>query len=191
MPRVVDHTGRHGAIAQAVWALIARGGIETVTLRAVAAEAGMSLGQVQHYVDNKADLIRRACAAMIERAEATYRRDAPEADPLGSVRTILVHPFARTASAQAGVRVWLGFIAKSVDDAGIAELINEAKAGTEDEIARLLEAASADPSLARTLVALSDGLAERTLTGAITPLEAESAIDRALQLLCAAARPGA
>jgi hypothetical protein len=39
MPRQVDHDLRRRQIAEAVWRLAARGGLENVTLRQVAAEA--------------------------------------------------------------------------------------------------------------------------------------------------------
>lgn len=182
VPRTADHPERHRRIALAVWALIARGGIESVTLRAVAGEAGMSLGQLQHYVANRTELIRRACAAMIDLAAEAYGEEAPE-DPLGRIRTILVMPFATSEAARIGVSVWHAFLAKSVDDSEIARLINEARAQTENEIGRLLEASGHDSTWARALVALSDGLSERTLTGGLGTQEAEAEIDRALAAL--------
>lgn len=162
-----------------VWAVIAAGGIESVTLRAVAAEAGMSLGQVQHYVPNKAELIRLACVAMIDVAAEAFDK-AADGDPEVRLRELLVHSFSRSDSFRAGVRVWFAFLAKSADDPDIARLVNDAKAGTETEIARLLVATGRDPIHARSLMALGDGLAERTLTGAITADEAEAEIDRCL-----------
>lgn len=60
MPRVVDHDARRRELARALVAVARRDGLHAVTMRAVAAQAGVSLGQVQHYVENKAELVRRS-----------------------------------------------------------------------------------------------------------------------------------
>lgn len=180
MPRVVDHEARRIVIIQAVWALIAQYGIEAVTLRRVAAQAGVSVGRIQHYFDSKEALVRSACAAILVGAEDQWEAANSGAGARERLRALLVHPFARTGAFRSGARVWHAFVAKSVDDPVIAAMIREAKAGTEDEIARLLTATDGDPANARTLLALSDGLAERTLTGSLTADEADAVIDAAL-----------
>ncbi|NLZ97477.1 MAG: TetR family transcriptional regulator, partial [Micrococcus sp.] len=49
MPKIVDHEQRRRELAQAIWSIIALRGLSAVTLRSVAAEAGVSMGTVQHY----------------------------------------------------------------------------------------------------------------------------------------------
>ena len=41
MPKIVDHEARRAELAEAVWRLASRDGLEAVTLRGVAAEAGL------------------------------------------------------------------------------------------------------------------------------------------------------
>ena len=56
MPRKVDirrHEKQKAEIAEAVWRLAARAGLESVSMREVAAEAGVSNGRVQYYFPNK------------------------------------------------------------------------------------------------------------------------------------------
>ncbi|MBF6290125.1 TetR family transcriptional regulator [Nocardia cyriacigeorgica] len=48
MPRTVDHVQRRAQLADAVVAVAAREGLHAVTIRAVAAEAGVSLRFVQY-----------------------------------------------------------------------------------------------------------------------------------------------
>ncbi|MFI1521834.1 TetR/AcrR family transcriptional regulator [Kitasatospora cineracea] len=60
MPKIVDHEQRRRRLVEAVWALAVRGGIEEVTLRKVADEAGVSMGQVQHYYPSMQTLVRDA-----------------------------------------------------------------------------------------------------------------------------------
>jgi AcrR family transcriptional regulator len=48
MPKVVDHEQRRGELAAAVWSLASREGLEAVTVRRVAEEAGWSTGALVH-----------------------------------------------------------------------------------------------------------------------------------------------
>lgn len=57
MPRVADHDARHGQITDAVQRLIVRHGLTAVTVARTAAEAGMSVGLVQHYFTAKDEML--------------------------------------------------------------------------------------------------------------------------------------
>ncbi|MEU6154536.1 TetR/AcrR family transcriptional regulator [Actinosynnema sp. NPDC047251] len=74
MPKVVDHEERRGRLAEAVWALAVRGGLEGVTLRGVAAEAGVSMGQVQHYFPTMEALVRDALERAVRELNARIER---------------------------------------------------------------------------------------------------------------------
>ena len=49
MPKIVDHDLQKEKFADATRRLIARVGLEGITMRAVAAEAGLSYGSLFHY----------------------------------------------------------------------------------------------------------------------------------------------
>ena len=57
MPRRVDHQLRRKQLADAVMRLAATEGLEEVSLRHVAAEAGVSTGMVQHYFRTKDEMM--------------------------------------------------------------------------------------------------------------------------------------
>lgn len=57
MPKVVDHEARRLAISGVAAALIARGGMEAATIRAIARESGYSKGVIEHYFENKQELM--------------------------------------------------------------------------------------------------------------------------------------
>jgi TetR/AcrR family transcriptional regulator, transcriptional repressor of bet genes len=57
VPTIVDHDVRRLEIAGAVGKLVARGGIQAVTVRAAAKEAGYSTAVISHYFHNKEDLM--------------------------------------------------------------------------------------------------------------------------------------
>ncbi len=60
MPKVVDRAERRRTIAEALLRVVARDGIEQVSVRTVAAEAGISAGAVQKYFATKEDMLRVA-----------------------------------------------------------------------------------------------------------------------------------
>ncbi|WP_158894568.1 TetR/AcrR family transcriptional regulator [Amycolatopsis anabasis] len=57
MPRTVDHAERRAHIAEALVRVAAQDGLHAVTMRAVAAESGVSLRLVQYYFDTKEQLL--------------------------------------------------------------------------------------------------------------------------------------
>ncbi|WP_226346735.1 TetR family transcriptional regulator C-terminal domain-containing protein [Agilicoccus flavus] len=73
MPRQVDHAQRRSEISHAVWAVVARNGLDAVSLRTVAAEAGISAGRVQHYFATKDEMVLEAAREMARAAELAAR----------------------------------------------------------------------------------------------------------------------
>ncbi|MFB6817435.1 TetR/AcrR family transcriptional regulator [Streptomyces sp. NPDC056347] len=70
MPKIVDVEERRRRLVEAVWELTMRGGIEKVTLRKVADEAGVSMGHVQHYYSSMQALIRDALDRAVQAVNA-------------------------------------------------------------------------------------------------------------------------
>ncbi|SFM97205.1 transcriptional regulator, TetR family [Pseudonocardia ammonioxydans] len=161
MPRTVDHDARRSEIAEAVLALVARAGTEAVSLRSVAAQAGISMGRVQHYFASKDALLlhalehshRRMEQRIEERAAASARS---ERDALVTILEELLggHPESRDA-----IRIHAAFAAREVDDRARAILTDG-----DDEILALAvavvgDAGSPDPETdGYALMALAGGL---------------------------------
>ncbi|WP_327035684.1 TetR/AcrR family transcriptional regulator [Micromonospora ureilytica] len=57
MPKIVDPQQRRRAVADAVYAVVARDGLEAATLRNVADEAGLAVGSVRHYFTDHDELM--------------------------------------------------------------------------------------------------------------------------------------
>jgi AcrR family transcriptional regulator len=68
VPKQVDHAQRRRHIGEAVLRLIATRGLEAASLRNVAAEAGVSMGTVQHYFTSKQEMLDFAQRYNYERA---------------------------------------------------------------------------------------------------------------------------
>ena len=57
MPKIVDHELQRVKFATAALRLVALEGLEGLTMRAVASEAGLSYGSLFHYFNNLQDFI--------------------------------------------------------------------------------------------------------------------------------------
>ncbi|WP_462418588.1 TetR/AcrR family transcriptional regulator [Kytococcus sp. Marseille-QA3725] len=73
MPRLADHAARRAALADAVFALIAREGLPSASVRGVAAEVGWSPGAVRHYFSAQHDLLTFVMQEMDARIGARVR----------------------------------------------------------------------------------------------------------------------
>ena len=70
MPKKVDHEQRRRDLAAALRRVVSRGGVESASIRAVAAEAGWSLGAVQYYFSTRDELLLFAGRQLQADAEA-------------------------------------------------------------------------------------------------------------------------
>lgn len=127
VPRSVDHDERRSTFAQAVWALVARGGLEAVSLRSVAAEAGVSMGRLQYYFATKDALLLHGLEHAHRRMEA--RIEARLAGTGGDDREVLIaildellgeHPETRNA-----IRVHAFFAARAAEDERVAAVLTD------------------------------------------------------------------
>ncbi|WP_017586425.1 TetR/AcrR family transcriptional regulator [Nocardiopsis ganjiahuensis] len=57
MPKIVDHEERRRELAEALWRVIASSGPQAVSIRTVAAEAGLSAGALRHYFQTREELL--------------------------------------------------------------------------------------------------------------------------------------
>lgn len=62
----MDREARRLELAEALWRITRRDGWEAISLRKVAAEAGVSMGMVQHYFASKDQMLRFALEIIIE-----------------------------------------------------------------------------------------------------------------------------
>ncbi|MCP3857924.1 MAG: TetR/AcrR family transcriptional regulator [Actinomycetia bacterium] len=86
MPKIVDRVERRAAIAAAAAGAIADEGIEAVTMKGIAARAGVTTGAVTHYFDDKDEVILAALlfvdAAMRSRLDVAFERSESLVDAL-------------------------------------------------------------------------------------------------------------
>src|SRR5699024_5473162 len=139
MPRIVDHAARRTEIVYALWAVIHEKGLDSVSFRAVAEAAGVSIGRIQHYFTSKEELIREGCAQIVAAAEV------PDgAGPCLTLWHLVTSPIPSTPPRRIGVAVWYAYLAKSVSEPALREIITGAVDTACTEATALLHAARAE-----------------------------------------------
>ena len=141
MPDDAPEKDREERILDAVLRLLATRGISAVSIRAVAREAGVALGLVNYYYDDKVGLIAAALRRIEEQDFALVARD-PALDPedrlRAALRQIAAPEFLTTEYLSLRLQLWA--LAQAHEDfarinadaqkryrAGLAELIRAAR----------------------------------------------------------------
>jgi AcrR family transcriptional regulator len=144
MPKVVDHEKRRRDIAEAMWRVIARDGLDAASSRTVAAEAGWSLGAVRHYFGTQHELLLFATTAMIDGVTARVSRTLERRPPgLARCQEVLEHLLPLDDVRTGEIRVWLAVLIRSHTDPHLSDLRLTAWHGTR-HLCRLVVAELAD-----------------------------------------------
>ena len=169
MPKVVDHEERRAELREAVWRLASRDGLEAVTVRGVAEEAGCSTGALVHYFDDKEELLLFAFRTVADRVmRRAAAAEEVTTDPLELARAMLLEGLPLDRERQAEVRVWFAFLGLALTRPALARDQRVTYRAWRDRVAERLAAAKeqgliraeVDPDTqAAALVGLVDGLA--------------------------------
>ncbi|SEQ97681.1 TetR/AcrR family transcriptional regulator [Lentzea albida] len=89
MPKRVDHEEKRRDLAEALFRIASMRGLQAVTLRAVAAEAGVSMFQIQYYFPTKEDMLRHAWQRITELGAERAGRGIAEAARTGDERAVI------------------------------------------------------------------------------------------------------
>ena len=109
MPKVVDRERRRGDLARAAARVVARIGLEGVTIQAVAAEAGCSAGSIAHYFRTKDDLLVHALGAVTEPLMQVLREAPGSLHSLEGLRGLARRSLPLDAASERDWRVRLAF----------------------------------------------------------------------------------
>ncbi|MBO0678817.1 TetR/AcrR family transcriptional regulator [Mycolicibacterium sp. S2-37] len=195
MPKQVDHRERRETIARALWRVVDQRGVLRLSLREVAAEAGMSHGQIQHYFASRQELLS---FAMDFAAEQTGQRVARGLQGLGAVphardvlRLILIEMLPLHDDARATSRMNAAYVLEALHDNAIRDRAREGLREGRKQVKALIAQAITDGKIARDrdentetdrILALT-GLTPLLDLEVITPGEALAAIDQHLDEL--------
>jgi len=141
MPKIVNHDVQREKFAEAAMRLIAQYGIEGVTMRAVATEAGLSYGSLFHYFDSKDDLLMHAVRHLTSQQTTRVNEYASQYSGLKALEHLLFDDAIINESSRDSWLVWLTFQYKVALDAAFAKMHADLIRGWLKRIAGLLEEA--------------------------------------------------
>ena len=139
MPKVVDHDAQRVKFAEAAMSLIARHGLEGVTMRAVAAEAGLSYGSLFHYFSSKDELLMHIVRHTASLQTRRVNEFTSQYSGLKALEHLLCDDAIITETSRDDWMVWVTFLYKAALQASFAEMHAELIDGWLARIRRLLQ----------------------------------------------------
>ncbi|AHH95791.1 TetR/AcrR family transcriptional regulator [Kutzneria viridogrisea] len=197
MPRRVDHEQRRQEIAAALWELTCAQGLEAVSLRQVAAQAGVSMRLVQYYFETKHGMLRYALQhlnkVINQRITERIESSAEPKSPRTILRATLLELLPLDADRRTALLVHTAYFVRALADPELAEVYQTAEAPRLTEFfAGLIrdsqragttpEHLDADREFA-TVWSMANGLGEDLLLGLISERDAVSTVDYNLDRL--------
>ncbi|OXM65953.1 TetR/AcrR family transcriptional regulator [Amycolatopsis vastitatis] len=196
MPKRVDHQQRRREIAEALFRIAARRGLQGVTLRAVAAEAGISMNLVQYYFPAKDDMLRfgwqRIVELSAERAAGGIARALETGDERAVVRAYLAGVLPSDERGRMLCAVQIAYFAVDVtrgeQNQEQEPLLPHLVRGVAEQIRAAQARRRASPDLdaqceADALATMAAGLVSGVMIGAYTQAQAERLVDYRLDRL--------
>ena len=173
MPKIVDHDERRRVIVEALWRVVARDGAHEISVRHVAAEAGMPKSSIGHYVGTMPQLMGLAVDQLVqENTDYLLSLDlfSLDADMATEVLYTLV-PVSERRRHMSGV--WLLLASQAGADEEFAEVLHRLNASIADGLGDLLRGMQQQGLVdsgrqidreVRRIHALIDGLALQCMT---------------------------
>ena len=134
MPKILDRDQRRQELAEAVWRVVRREGMEHASVRNVAKEADLSTGSLRHFFSTQSDLLAFAMSTVIDRVEERIAGIELPSDPLSAAKCVLSELLPLDAERAAENEVWVAFSARAMVD-------EESRGLREDAYVRLRAAA--------------------------------------------------
>ncbi|MEU8183242.1 TetR family transcriptional regulator C-terminal domain-containing protein [Micromonospora sp. NPDC049044] len=186
MPKKVDHQERRTLIADALMRVAADQGLEAVSLRHVAAAAGVSAGMVQHYFRTKDEMMTFALSVVRERSQLrvteALARLGEDPPPRLLLRTMIAALLPLDEGTRDDGRVALAFLAYTAVRPAAATGLREGTRQLTGFVAGVLPEGRGEAAAAG-LLALMEGLGVYLLGGQYTAAQALDALDAQLDLL--------
>ncbi|MDR2566992.1 MAG: TetR family transcriptional regulator [Bifidobacteriaceae bacterium] len=176
MPKLIDHQARKEDLAQAVWDVIVHDGVGAVSVRTVAARAGVAVGSLRYMFPTRAELVAFSGELVLERASRRISSVPTQPDKTDYALAMLRELLPLTAETRAELLVNLALLAEAPAIPALVSIRDRTMTAIRDLCRRLITLArpeltgKAADQAANRLAALTDGLALRLLsTGEDSP----------------------
>lgn len=195
MPRQVDHRERREAIAHALWRVVDRRGWAGATMREVAREAGVSLGQLQHYFSSRTAMLTFAMEFAADQTSQRVARGLDSLDqpphPREILRVVLTEMLPLRPEARATSRMNAAYVLEALHDRALREQVSTGLRDGRAMVERLIREAVAeghigpdrDPAVETDLLLALTGFTPLLELEVVTPQAAITAIDQHLDRL--------
>jgi AcrR family transcriptional regulator len=118
----LDGDQRRRQLAEAVWKVVLRDGIEAASVRRVAAEAGLSAGSLRHVFPSQSELLAFAMQLVVDEVRRRVAEAEPSDDVRESVERRLESLLVLDPETRAVFDVWLAFSTRARVDPGLRPL---------------------------------------------------------------------
>lgn len=140
--REAEEKRRDDLIAAAI-ELVAEGGANAATVRAIAERAGVTPGLIRHYFATKEDLTQTAYRQVMDRMTQSAVQAlaaAPADDPAARLSAFVAANFRAPVLDPVTLAVWAAYLNKSRSDAGMMSVHQATYLGYRDQLQALIAA---------------------------------------------------
>jgi len=170
---LIDQDSRRHEIAHAVWRIVLRDGVSAVSIRDVAAEAGLAVGSVRHVFGSKAELLEYSMALVHEQTRDRVAAHFAIKDPRKFAEAVLAELLPLDDQRRTELAVNMAVVAESPSHPGLRRVALDAQQAVSEACVAVLTRLRHDDLIrpgadmayeAERLHALVDGLALHALT---------------------------
>lgn len=194
IPKVVDHEQRRRELVHAAWRVIASRGIDEVTVREIAREAGYSAGVLAHYFENKDDLLVHALKLSHEEIYRRYEAEMSTSVDYDALKAVLMDNLPLEERRDLETRIEMSFWARSLRNRSLSEIQHSESAYLQSIVRKLVKGSQKEGAIAKQhapdevvalLAALIDGISLHGLLypDRMPPARQQATMELALALL--------
>lgn len=174
MARQADHSERRKLFAAAALAVISREGLEGLTMREVAKEAGFTTGALTHYFRSKDEVLIAASEAGADTVRPEMDEAATGASAREALRDLLYTILPTSTAMKAQWRFWLAFWERGAHSLQVQRVMRERYFEYTNRVATVIRRSQEQGEaprdidaerVAREIIALIDGIGVQVMIG--------------------------
>ncbi|MBV6424713.1 MAG: HTH-type transcriptional regulator BetI [Steroidobacteraceae bacterium] len=192
MPKRVDAEEQRRRVVRSAFRVLARDGLEGLSMRRVAREAGCTIGLINHWFTSREDLVMAAWLEAVR--HESQHADQLRAEGAFSAENVLLNTLPTTPDLRRKELVWQAFAALAVSNAAVRKVYNRHYAFARRLLSEALAAdclpAGQDEEIADLLIAATDGVAKMAALDPVrwTPTRQRVALRKLIEPHLSAAR---
>jgi AcrR family transcriptional regulator len=167
MPRTIDLDDRRRTVSEAAWRVLVRDGPTEVSVRKVAAEAGLPPSSLRYTFPTQASVRDAAVALLVSRLRERVERATHAAGGRDGARAVLLELLPLDAERRVEMEVTVSFVALALTEPSLRSAHEQTHAAVREVCALALEHLGAPDADVELTHAVVDGLALHLLAHAL------------------------